>query len=1062
MDITQMNYSDDSDEDDGDFNPEGGNEEDDDGQVSKPAKRTVQDSDESDDDDDAGYKAAKQPAYDDDDDDDDEGVTAKRTYDSDDDDDEDEEDEDDSHHRPTKRAKGVSRFIADSAALAGEDDDEDDMDDADITNESELRQLQRSAEARLEKRFERDGYTASGLVDDDDDDMVGRDDRDTFNDLNRRKEDAEVERMHQGILERYGNSNYHDEEEEDYMEGIEEQQALPQVTDPHLFMIKCAPGKEQEVAIQLMRKALDAKRKGKPLGIKSVVGYPSLGVKGASSYIYIEAYKQKQVKEAIDGLDALRYGQYQQNMVAVKDMPAILRVNRLDNKLKPDAWVRVRRGIYANDLARVVKVTTNDARVRVQVQLVPRIDMSTERKERKRSKSHRAPPRLFDDEAIRSALGEDNVEITRTADGHYMFEGNRYVDGFLIKTMPITSLMTEGIKPTLDEITLFEGSVDLAAAADIDSETKFVVGDRVIVTSGDISGLEGTVLKVQDDQILIKPEDQRIGDISEIPVAPNTLRKLFKPADHVKINRGRHEGETGLVIHVGDHDVAILADISMKELKVLARDLEMCESVSAGLDSLGQFSLFNLVQINGATTVGCIIGIDREELKILDQLGNERTVRTQQVQLRNQRQKNQALDKFQNVLSKGSTAKAVEGNNRGKEGKVLHLHRGFVFLQQRTQIEHNGVFVAKARHLQVAGSRASQRAGVRSSAESPRLANKGKAGFNQVARRRPRQHPLLHKTVCIISGPHKTYMGIVKDASEHTVRVELHTNCKTLSVKPSQVKVIAANSQEQKAQNPDALQDGYMAAQTPLYGAATPMYGAATPAYGAQTPRYGSETPRAGNETPGGNRTEYDQNDNAWNPAVPNTPHSNMPDFDDEYDQATTPAGPNSVGASTPAYSSVYGATPDAQAPNDGSTPTAYTPGETPLEPGSVMQGYTPGYQDANTPGAVASWYRPGVYVLFADGSEGTIVDVGTDTCTVEMGDGSRETHPSSDLMPCRPAKDDALLVLEGKHADRTGVLLNIDHVEGVFSVSTPEGGSEMGIVPMQNLVKFNTAYDVN
>lgn len=50
--------------------------------------------------------------------------------------------------------------------------------------------------------------------------------------------------------------------------------------------------------------------------------------------MYIEAYKQKQVQEAIDGLEALRYGQYRQEMVPIKDMPAILRVNRLDNKRK--------------------------------------------------------------------------------------------------------------------------------------------------------------------------------------------------------------------------------------------------------------------------------------------------------------------------------------------------------------------------------------------------------------------------------------------------------------------------------------------------------------------------------------------------------------------------------------------------------------------------------------------------------------------------------------------------------------------------------------------------------
>jgi transcription antitermination factor NusG len=46
-----------------------------------------------------------------------------------------------------------------------------------------------------------------------------------------------------------------------------------------------------------------------------------------------------------------------------------------------------------------------------------------------------------------------------------------------------------------------------------------VVGDRVIVTSGDIAGLEGSVLKVQDQQILIKPEDQRIG--VRVPVGLN-------------------------------------------------------------------------------------------------------------------------------------------------------------------------------------------------------------------------------------------------------------------------------------------------------------------------------------------------------------------------------------------------------------------------------------------------------------------------------------------------------------------------------------------------------------
>jgi hypothetical protein len=49
--------------------------------------------------------------------------TAKRTYDDDDDDDDDEDEEEDS--RPAKRSKGASKFIADSAALARDDERDD-------------------------------------------------------------------------------------------------------------------------------------------------------------------------------------------------------------------------------------------------------------------------------------------------------------------------------------------------------------------------------------------------------------------------------------------------------------------------------------------------------------------------------------------------------------------------------------------------------------------------------------------------------------------------------------------------------------------------------------------------------------------------------------------------------------------------------------------------------------------------------------------------------------------------------------------------------------------------
>ena len=45
-----------------------------------------------------------------------------------------------------------------------------------------------------------------------------------------------------------------------------------------------------------------------------------------------------------------------------------------------------------------------------------------------------------------------------------------------------------------------------------------------------------------------------------------------------------------------------------------------------------------------------------------------------------------------------------------------------------------------------------------------------------------RDTSFIGKTVRISQGPYKGYVGIVKDATESTARVELHSSCKTISV----------------------------------------------------------------------------------------------------------------------------------------------------------------------------------------------------------------------------------------------------------------------------------------
>lgn len=53
-------------------------------------------------------------------------------------------------------------------------------------------------------------------------------------------------------------------------------------------------------------------------------------------------------------------------------------------------------------------------------------------------------------------------------------------------------------------------------------------------------------------------------------------------------------------------------------------------------------------------------------------------------------------------------------------------------------------------------------------------------GFDSQNRVR-RDNQIIGKSVRITQGPLKGYFGIVKDATEQTARVELHSNCKVTS-----------------------------------------------------------------------------------------------------------------------------------------------------------------------------------------------------------------------------------------------------------------------------------------
>lgn len=228
---------------------------------------------------------------------------------------------------------------------------------------------------------------------------------------------------------------------------------------------------------------------------------------------------------------------------------------------------------------------------------------------------------------------------------------------------------------------------------------------------------------------------------------------------------GVHEGETGLVLKVLDDKVTLLGDLSMEELKVFVRDLQLTTEVSAGVDSLGQHVLHDLVQIN-PHTVGCIVKVEREAFRVVDQQGQVRRVRAQEVTQKRGVRDAVALDSQHNQVKVGDVVNVIDGPNKGIQGTVKHIFRSFLFLHSREKVENSGIFVARARGtLTLGGSKSAGQGGLNAMGQGPRPFGGGMFGGargrgGSIGRGRGRgRDPLIYANVTITQGPFKGMIG---------------------------------------------------------------------------------------------------------------------------------------------------------------------------------------------------------------------------------------------------------------------------------------------------------------
>lgn len=368
-------------------------------------------------------------------------------------------------------------------------------------------------------------------------------------------------------------------------------------------------GRERDLILSLSRKAaaLAASDSG---GMQIISAFQRDSLKG---YIYIEARSEAHVRNAIHGLVGMYHnGPNGIFLVDIEEMPDLLKTKQKKVDLQPGGWVRFKRGKYAGDLAQILG--TSDNVEEVAVKFVPRIDLTPKDESMKTGSdgkkrrmgagvplAFRPPQRLFNAEEIGKVYGK---EVSKRG-GVFTFKGDEYRDGFCEKDVRINALTIEDVHPSLDELTRFQGesagsTLDLTQMADAArklAKTILQPGDHVEIFEGDQKGIYGTVDSVTNEVCVVLPHQDLDLAGMKIEVPARSVRKRFKPGDHVKVMQGSAADETGLVVQVQGDVVTFLSDLSSTEVSVFAKDVREAAEVGSGVNVIGGFELHDLVQV---------------------------------------------------------------------------------------------------------------------------------------------------------------------------------------------------------------------------------------------------------------------------------------------------------------------------------------------------------------------------------------------------------------------------------------------------------------------------------
>ena len=621
------------------------------------------------------------------------------------------------------------------------------------------------------------------------------------------------------IIERFNQTDYYDNYENVPDDEIGHKKYQPDNSGPKLWLIKVKIGKERECVENLYHKyfARNQGKEPKLIKILSAASFDSL-----KGYIYVEAFKESNVREAILGMSMFKENSLR--IVPINEMTQVFEYDKIQKvELKNNQWVRMKGGLYQNDLAQVIYI--EDQISKIFIKIIPRIIEQNQNVDkninigdynRKIKKNIRPKQKLFNPKNFDGVQTKELYAIGKV----FLWNKQYFQDGFLIKIVKKSSLLIDNIEPKYEEINIFnmgklnrednensnEDETFLDALNNISKRRKFNKGDRVRIIQGNLNGITGKVISHIDKIVSIYPNVVDLeNEVLEFP--EDYLVKVFMPGEFVSVISGSNIGKSGFIVKIeDDNDTAIIySESSQNHYKVSCRDLILSNQLNLERETNSTFQIGDLVQINNTHTICYILNASKYSLRVIDTNNEIKDISIRNVFQINVNKKNTGIDSRRNPITKDNIVKVINGPYKGTKATIKCLHKNFVFLHNNEFVKSNGIFVDICDNIEILGSEL--------------LMENGENGrVNQ--RKVPEEiKQLTGKVVHIIKGVWKGYNGILKDGNEKFINVELMAKQKTIRLSFNDISKGDVNESEggkNESMTPN------MAYKTPAYYPQTP------------------------------------------------------------------------------------------------------------------------------------------------------------------------------------------------------------------------------------------------